>query len=65
MSFRDQSHIDCVRDALWTHSVGGASLMVGAGFSRNAECSRPDIEVMPTWRNIAESMCEKTVSREK
>ena len=33
--------------------------MVGAGFSRNAECSRPDIEVMPTWRNIAESMCEK------
>ena len=59
MSFRDQNHINCVRDALWTQSAGGASLMVGAGFSRNAECSRPDIEAMPSWRNIAESMCEK------
>ena len=33
--------------------------MVGAGFSKNAKSSRPDIEDMPTWRNIAESMCEK------
>ena len=33
--------------------------MVGAGFSRNAESFQPDIEDMPTWRKIAESMCEK------
>ena len=59
MSFRDQSHINCVRDALWTQSTGGASLMVGAGFSRNAESFQPDIEDMPTWCKIAESMCEK------
>ena len=36
--------------------------MVGAGFSRNAESLQPDIEDMPTWCKIAESMCEKLIN---
>ena len=35
MSLPDQNHIDQVRNALWKR-IGGASVMVGAGFSRNS-----------------------------
>ena len=31
--------------------------MVGAGFSRNAEKSRPDALAPPTWHGLAEKMC--------
>ena len=56
MSFPDQGHINRVRDALWQRSAGGASLMVGAGFSRNAEKSRPDAHDSPTWRDLVGAM---------
>ena len=56
VSFPDQSHINRVRDALWQRSAGGASLMVGAGFSRNAEKSRPDAHDSPTWRDLVGAM---------
>ena len=59
MAFSDQSHINRVRDALWKRSAGGASLMVGAGFSRNAEKSRPDAHDSPTWRDLAGAMYNK------
>lgn len=59
MFFPDQSHINRVRDALWQRSVGGASVMVGAGFSRNAEKARPEAAGPPTWKDIAESVCHK------
>ena len=36
MKFTDQSHINRVRDALYRRSGNGASVMVGSGFSRNA-----------------------------
>ena len=55
-SFPDQSHINCVRDALWSRSAGGASLMVGAGFSRNAEKSRPDAPEISVWTDLATPM---------
>ena len=51
MPFRDQSHIDQVRDALWKR-YGGASVMIGSGFSRNARKTRPDAEDLPTWRKL-------------
>ena len=57
-SFPDQSHVNCVREALWTRSTGGASLMVGAGFSRNAQKSRPDAPEIPVWKDLATSMYE-------
>ena len=55
MSFADQSHINHVRDALWKRSAG-ASIMVGAGFSRNAEKARPDAPDSPTWSEVSESI---------
>ena len=58
MIFPDQSHINRVRDALWQRS-GGASIMVGAGFSRNAEKARPDAHDSPIWPDVSESLHRK------
>lgn len=40
MTFRDQSHIDRVREALWSPAGEGASVLVGSGLSRNAPAAR-------------------------
>ncbi len=58
MSVPDQSHINRVRDALWQRS-GGASVMVGSGFSRNALGVRPDAGKPLTWRALAREMFNK------
>ena len=55
----DQSHIDRIREALWTHSGGGASLMIGSGFSRSATKTRPHGEDPPIWRDIAKAIADK------
>ena len=55
MLFRDQCHIDQVRDALWKRN-GGASVMIGSGFSRNARKIRPDVEDLPTWRELGRAI---------
>ena len=59
MSVPDQSHINRVRDALWKCSGGGASVMIGSGFSRNALKSRPDANDPPTWREVAKAVYDK------
>ncbi|MDE2741310.1 MAG: SIR2 family protein [Gemmatimonadota bacterium] len=59
MSFPDQSHINRVRDALWQRSGGGASVMIGSGFSRNALKARPDANDPPTWRDVAKAVYAK------
>ncbi len=52
----DQSHINRVRDALWQRFGGGASVMVGSGFSKHALKTRPDAEDPPLWRDVIEGM---------
>ena len=52
-SFPDQSNIDRIRDALWSRSGSGASVMVGSGFSRNSHSSRPNAGMFPTWEEVA------------
>ena len=59
MSIPDQSRINRVRDALWQRSDGGASVMIGSGFSRNALKTRPDANDPPTWREVAEAVHDK------
>ena len=58
MSIPDQSHINQVRDALWQRS-GGASVMIGSGFSRNALKLRPDAYDPPSWQEVAKAVYEK------
>ena len=59
MSFPDQSHIDRVRDALWRRTGGGASVMIGAGFSRCARKARPGASDPPMWREVTREISEK------
>ncbi|MCY4515106.1 MAG: SIR2 family protein [Candidatus Tectomicrobia bacterium] len=59
MTFPDQSHINRVRDALWRRIGGGASVMIGSGFSKNATKVRPDAGDPPLWSDVVEEMCRK------
>jgi len=58
MTFPDQPHMDHVSDALWRIG-GGASVMVGSGFSRNARPRRPDPPPMPTLKEMAREFHRK------
>ena len=55
----DQVHIDRIREALWKKPGYGASVMVGSGFSRNAEGIRPDVAPPPLWNDIAEALLKQ------
>ncbi|MXZ17052.1 MAG: SIR2 family protein [Rhodothermaceae bacterium] len=58
MCLPDQSYIDQVRDALWNRP-GGASVMVGAGFSKNAYSLVPDADIPPTLDNLKKSLSKE------
>ena len=59
MTFPDQSHIDRVRNALWQHTGGGASVMIGAGFSRCARKARPGASDPPMWLEVTKGISNK------
>ena len=52
MTFPDQSHINIVRDALHQRTGNGASVMVGSGFSRNADRIIHGDRDMPMWQDL-------------
>ena len=52
MTFPDQSHINRVRDALHQRAGNGASVMIGSGFSMNAERISLDAKEMPGWQDL-------------
>ena len=58
MTFPDQLYMNHVIEALWRIG-GGASVMVGSGFSRNARPARPNPPPMPTLKGIARELHRK------
>jgi hypothetical protein len=53
----DQRYIDQLRERLWSgREFGQAAVMVGAGFSRNAERISTSITLFPSWSELAERM---------
>jgi SIR2-like domain len=53
----DQIYIEQLRQKLWTNrKKGGAAVMIGAGFSRNADAYSPAIPAFPLWAELARSM---------
>ena len=52
LPFPDQRNINKVRDALWARPKTGASVMVGSGFSRNADKLRAGSDELPLWGDI-------------
>lgn len=63
MVFPDQSHINRVRNALWQRSAGGASLMVGAGFSRYATTNYSNAQDMPAWQDLTNAISDELYSQ--
>ncbi len=55
----DQSHINQVREALWHWPQSRASVLVGAGFSRNAKKAGPHAGEFPLWHEITKLLCER------
>jgi len=55
----DQSHMNRIREALWQRPEGCTSVMVGAGFSRNARKTGPDGREFPLWRDITGLLCSR------
>ena len=58
MSLPDQKYINHVRDALWSRS-SRASIMIGSGFSKFAQPTRPDAGELPVWDDLARGMFDK------
>ncbi|MEY2878142.1 MAG: hypothetical protein RLZZ15_522 [Verrucomicrobiota bacterium] len=55
-----EPYVQHIRDALWRTPVRGlASVMVGSGFSRNADPARPGARAFPVWDGLARSMAER------
>ena len=65
MKFTDQSHINRVRDALYQRSGNGASVMVGSGFSRNANQVIINVREMPQWRDLGRHFYEALYPQEE
>ncbi|CAM0556695.1 hypothetical protein EHLJMEHL_01783 [Vreelandella titanicae] len=57
MPLPDQSHMNQVRNALWHPSGSRASVMVGAGFSRNGKKIGPGVSEFPLWHDTAKELC--------
>lgn len=59
--FIDSAHLTQLRSLLWqVSSQGRASVMVGAGMSRNAVPLRPDQPLMPLWGALCAAMAKET-----
>lgn len=59
MILPDQPHIEQLTKRLWTNrEVGQAAVMVGAGFSRNAERRAERTPPFPLWAELAREMYE-------
>lgn len=58
-AFRDQPQIERIRERLWNgREFGRAAVMVGAGFSRNAERRSVSDPLFPLWSETARAMYE-------
>jgi len=57
MSFPDQTHFEKLRNDLWVgREFGQAAVMIGAGFSRNADKTLPSAPDFPLWAEVADLM---------
>ncbi len=59
----DQSHLDQVRDALWSRPGNGATVMVGSGFSKCAAIAQPGADPLPLWQDLTTEMAKRLYSK--
>ena len=57
VEFPDMPYIDLLIEKLWKgREYGQAAVMVGTGFSRNAESTNPSTQPFPTWADLGKVM---------
>jgi hypothetical protein len=62
VQFPDQIYLEQIRQHLWGgREFGRAAVMVGAGFSRNAEKTTASIPEFPLWIDVAEKMFDASI----
>ena len=55
----DMQYINKIRENLWSGTIHGkAAVMIGAGFSRNADKLIPDVSPFPLWNHLVTKMCD-------
>lgn len=55
--FPDQIHIEKIKKLLWSgREFGQASVMIGTGFSRNADKAHYSASPFPLWQKLADNM---------
>ncbi len=59
MNFPDLPHLEHLRSDLWQWPRSRAAVMVGSGFSRNAEPIPGANKEFPTWRQLAQAMFDQ------
>ena len=65
MIIPDQVHIDALRDALWSGPMyGRAAVMVGSGYSLNADAIEPGSAGFPTWGMLMETLINQLTNAE-
>ena len=65
MTLPDQTHINQVREALHRRTGNGASVMVGSGFSRNAERISITAKEMPSWQDLVDHFYNSLYPQDK
>lgn len=63
MDFQDEIHLSVISEALWEgKDAGRAAVLIGAGFSRNAEPARINSQKFPLWGDVAHAIVEHLYS---
>ena len=58
--FPDHMHVEKIRDALWRRpEFGQAAVLVGAGFSRNAEPASIGAPPFPLWADLGKCLVDR------
>jgi hypothetical protein len=58
--FKDHSYLETIRNALWSgREFGRAAVMVGSGFSRNADPAKVSARPLPLWGDLTRLLVEK------
>jgi hypothetical protein len=60
MNFPDQNHVEQIRKRLWANrEFGRASVMIGAGFSLNADKKAEHLKSFPLWKELGETIYDE------
>src|SRR5690242_20289794 len=52
--YADEKYVKTIREALWCgQEFGRAAVMIGSGFSRNAEPARTSVRPFPMWSDLS------------